>query len=130
MKTDAVRRIPCRPVALALAAQILFLSLAASPAAYARAGSSSPPVAYAAEKKCADCRENDGGGDEAPVGAFCSFKYIVYFLWYAVMAVVFVVFVVMDLTTGFTQDYTKDLLEWFREKDSGLTRFFRSLGCG
>ncbi len=114
-----------RMIAALIVVQFMLLSFAAVPCRAAGPGLAA--AAQAAAKQCADCGEDENASS---AGALCSFKFIVYFLWYAVMAVVFVVAVVMDLGTGFTQDYTRDLADWFMEKNRELARFFRSLGCG
>lgn len=112
-------------IAAILVVPFLVLSFAVMPRGAVVPGLAA--AAHAAEKQCADCGEDE---NVSSAGALCSFRFIVYFLWYAVMAVVFVVAVVMDLGTGFTQDYTSDLIDWFIDTNSDLARFFRSLGCG
>ena len=112
-------------IAAILVVPFLVLSFAVMPRGAVVPGLAA--AAHAAEKQCADCGNEEEGSS---AGALCSFKFIVYFLWYAVMAVVFVVAVVMDLGTGFTQDYTRDLVDWFIDKNRELSRFFHSLGCG
>lgn len=119
-----------RLISLALIVPLAILSFSASQAV-TRQGSGIPltmTAAHAAEKNCDDC--DDNGGGESSSGALCSFKYLAYFFWYACMAVVFLVALVMDLATGFTQDFTKDFSKWFMDKNRGLSRFFRSMGCG
>lgn len=120
-----------RLISLALIVPLSILSFSTSQAV-TRPGSGIPltmTAAHDAEKNCENCDDNGGGG-ESSSGALCSFKYMVYLFWYACMAVVFFVAVLMDLVTVFTEDFTKDFLKWFLDKNRGLSRFFRSIGCG
>jgi len=109
--------------AIAMALVILF-SMHSLP--LPNASSAICAYAYAENNKsgCDDCRKT---GER--VSAFCSFKYLILFFWYASMSVALVVVLVMDIATGFSQRFTTSFIEWFRDADAGLEKFFKKLRC-
>ncbi len=82
--------------------------------------------AYAKERHggCTDCTN-----EKRSEGTLCAFKYLVFFFWYVSMAITFVVVLVMDIATGFSQDFTKSFTGWFKHSDAELEKFFRKRGC-
>ncbi len=82
--------------------------------------------AYAGERQggCADCTN-----EKRSEGTLCALKYLILFFWYASMLIAFVVAVVMDIATGFSQDFTKSFIGWFEHSDAELKKFFRKHGC-
>lgn len=110
-----------RFVAIAMAA-IMSMQVLTVPTASAGL----PAQAYAEERKagCTDCSEQ-----RKRESALCAFQYLIFFFWYASMVISFVVVFVMDIATGFSQNFTKSFIEWFRDSDSALKKYFRKLGC-
>jgi hypothetical protein len=72
----------------------------------------------------------DGCADTAQEkSALCGFKYMVFFFWYAGMAIACAVAIIMDIATGFTQQFTKSFVLWFLDKNAELSKFFTQRGC-
>jgi hypothetical protein len=75
-----------------------------------------------------DSDRRDENGESG--GSICGFKYLVYFLWFSFAIVFGCVVIVMDLATGFTQDFTIDYIEWSKGVTEALNSFFDKIGCG
>ncbi len=110
-----------RVVAIAMAALLSAHALVALTVSAAFASESHAEERKSGCDECAAWRTHER--------ALCSGKYLILFFWYASMAVAFVVVIVMDITTGFSQNFVKSFIDWFKDSDAGLKKFFRKLGC-
>jgi hypothetical protein len=83
---------------------------------------------YRADADSDDSKEKDENGEAG--GSICGFKYLAYFLWFSFAIIFGCVVFVMDLSTGCTQGFTRDYVQWAGEVTESLSSFFDKIGCG
>jgi hypothetical protein len=111
----------------------LFLAMNTTPACATSIGLTEDSTEVLDKKQMteAESPDSDRGDENGESGSsICGFKYLVYFLWFSFAIIFGCVVIVMDLATGFTQDFTIDYIEWAKGVTETLNSFFNKVGCG